>query len=365
MRINIFIIIPSLEGGGSERVISNVVKYLDEEKFKITLVLGCKKGKYVEEIPKLVNIIDFKKDRVRYAIFPIIKLIRHHKPDIVLSTLGHLNLLIAFFRPILPKRTKFIARESNTISLRNKDERYPKLFDFLFKTVYKNFDLVICQAKSMKKDLIINYNFPEQKLKIINNPVDFDKIEYLSAKDTGVSYLPKDKYNLLVIGRLTHQKRMDHAIKVMSCMPDNFHLTIAGEGELKEYLEELVVNLNLKDKVTFKGFVKNPYVLLKEANLVLSTSRYEGFPNVVLEANACGKPVLAYKYIGGIDEIIENDVNGELIEDGNLKLLSEALIKIFQSNNYNDEIIRNLTKQKYNVKHIVAKYESEFFNILK
>lgn len=354
---SLFIIIPNLKGGGSERVISNVVKHLDKSIFNITLILGQKVGEYVKDIPKEIVIIDLKKERVRQAIFPIIKLIQNKKPDVVLSTLGHLNLLIALFRISLPSNTKFIARESNTISIRNRDESYPRLFDFLFKTVYRNFDKVICQAQSMKLDLAINYKFPSEKMVVINNPVDFDNIEIL-LNEMPAFILSKNKINLIVIGRLSYQKRIDHAVKVMSFLPDNYHLSILGVGELDTEIAELIEELNLTKKVTMRGFVKNPYVIFGQADFLLSTSRYEGFPNVVLEANACGLPTIAYRYNGGITEIIENKINGVMVEEGNLQLLAKTILETKKSD-FNKEKIISITKNRFGVKKIVSLYQQE------
>lgn len=358
-KTNLFIIVPSLYGGGSERVVSTLINYIDQSTFEITLVLGNKVGEFVKDIPSNVKVIDLKKDRVRKAIIPIVKLLIKKKPDIAFSTLGHLNLLIALFRPFLPKRTKFIARESNTISVRNKDESYPRLFDLLFKTVYKNFDLVICQANSMKNDLANNYGFPSNKLVVINNPIDSQKIIKLSKSNHGF-LLPKNKINLLCIGRLSHQKRMDHAIKLMPLLSDDFHLTIIGDGELKNELDLLVKRLNLSKRVSLLGFIENPYSIVNQSDYMISTSRYEGFPNVVLEANACGIPVIAYNYIGGIDEIIIDKVNGELVENGNIKRFAQVIINTVNINNYDKKYIKKMTKEKYEANVIVKKYEIEF-----
>ena len=82
----------------------------------------------------------------------------------------------------------------------------------------------------MKKDLLTNFNFPQEKMVVINNPIDFDKINeftYIKSKES----LPKEKFNLLIVGRLTYQKRVDHAIKAMQYLSDEYHLTILGEGE--------------------------------------------------------------------------------------------------------------------------------------
>lgn len=358
----IFIIIPNLKGGGSERVISNLISCIDKSKFEVTLLLGNKIGKYVKEIPDSIHVIDLKKVRVRHAIMPIVKILRKEKPDIVLSTLGHLNLLIALFRPLLPRVTKFISRESNTISIRNKDENYPWLFDLLFKTVYKRFDLVICQAESMKADLFKNYGLSPNKMVVINNPIDFEKINKKDPELTE-NHLARDKFNLLIVGRLSYQKRVDHAIKVMRYLSEDYHLTVVGEGELELELKKLIKVSGLSGKVSMIGFNENIYDLYRQADLLLSTSRYEGFPNVVIEANACGIPVIAYNYIGGVNEIIKEGINGNLIKDGDIKEFSKAIIDSKENRRFNSEDIKIMTKNKFDILKIIKKYENVFSTI--
>jgi len=348
----ILFIVPSMRGGGSERVISIILKHLSRDKFNIVLILLKKEGKYLSDLPNDIEIIDLNVKKTRYALVKIIKEIKFQKPDIVFSTLGYLNILISILRPFFSKNIKFIARESSIVSIQNKEEKYPKLFDFLFRYFYKNFDLIISQSKYMKNDLIQNYKIDENKIKIINNPVDIEKIEKLSEEKLD------ERVDILLVGRLDKNKNFKDIISIMPEL-QNRTLTILGEGVELKNLKRFAKSLNVENRIKFLGFQSNPYKYMKRANILVLTSKYEGFPNVILEANACGIPVVAYNCAGGTGEIIKEGINGFLVKCGDRELLKKTIEKNF-IHNFKSDKIQNLIKNKYSIQKIIKLYEKSF-----
>ena len=354
----ILFIVPSMRGGGAERIMSIILNYLDKKKFDPILVLLKKEGPYLEDIPKDIQIINLQVTRARYAIIKIFRIIKQVKPDIVFSTLGYLNILLAMIRPLLSKNIVFVARESNTVSVKNKQKKYPIFFNLLYKIFYNNFDQIIAQSEYMKKDLIDNYNIMNDKIERIYNPVNITKIGALANKEITTLY-KNNKFNLLTVGRLDYQKGYDLLIEAMIKLDDRFHLTIVGEGKDKSKLKYLVESFDVKEKVTFVGFQSNPYVYMMHADLYILSSRYEGLPNVVLEANACGTPVVAFKCPGGTSEIIENGVNGFLCECGNIDGLVEKISKA-SLYSFDKKEIKSSIQSKYDVHIIIKQYEKIF-----
>ena len=344
-----------MRGGGSERVISIILNHINREGFDITLALLKKEGRYLDDLADDINIIDLDVKQARYSIFKIIKLIKEKKPDIVFSTLGYLNILISIIRPFFSKNIKFIARESSIVSVQNKQEKYPKLFDFLYKYFYSNFNLIISQSNYMKNDLISNYSIEKSKIVVINNPVDFDKINV--ASQTEEELFDKTKTNILAVGRLNPVKDFISLIKMVSKLDEKYHLTIVGEGDEKDNLLNLIDSLKLNKRVSLIGFQTNPYKYMKQADMLVLTSKYEGFPNVLLEANACGTPVVAFECPGGIGEIVDDGVNGFLVECGNINELANVIEKTTDYN-WNDNTIIKNTKERYKIENIIDKYQN-------
>jgi glycosyltransferase involved in cell wall biosynthesis len=356
-KIRILFFIPFMNGGGAERVVLTLLSHLNRDKFEPILVMMKREGRYLSLIPDDIEVIDLKASQARFAIFKIIKIIKEKKPDIVFATLAYLNLIIAMIRPLLDKNILFIARESNTVSVRNKREKYPKLFDWLYKKVYKNFDKIVTQATYMRNDLIDNYGLDARKMVTIYNPVDYEKIEAASLCEEDVS-LPK-KYNLLAVGKLGYQKGYDILLPIIGRLDSSYHLTILGEGADKDKLQKQAQELGIESQVTFAGFTHNPFAYMKKADLFILSSRYEGLPNVVLEANAVGTPVVAFDAPGGTGEIVKEGENGFLVSPFDEVAFATSIEKA-RAYDFDTDNIKSVTKKNFSIQKIIQEYEKLF-----
>lgn len=354
----ILFIIPSLNIGGSERVIVNILTILNRKKYKITLLMIKKEGEYLKLLPDDINIIDLNKKRTRYAIFHIIKFIKMESPDIVFTTLGHLNLLISITISLMPKKICFIARESSIVSQNIKTEKYPFIFKLLYRYFYNNFDKIIAQSIYMRNDLISNFRIKKDKIHVIYNPINSEKI-YEALKEHTKFYFDKSKINLLYVGRLEKIKDCESILLTLEQLGKQYNLTIVGDGSQKESLIQLANTLHLDHRVVFVGFQENPYPFIQNADCLLITSMYEGFPNVVLEANLLGKPVFGYNCPGGLSEIIQNGLNGYIIDERDPKKLAKA-IDIYYNKHFNSEAITKITLEKFSLIKIGREYECYF-----
>lgn len=308
MRKKILFLLPSLHGGGAERVMVTLLKNFDREKFDVSLALVAKEGTFLSEIPPEVKVYDLKAKRVRNTLVPLIKLIWKIRPDTILSTQGYLNLALIMIRFLLPKGLKIVVREGSIVSEKLPTIKYTWAWKFLYRKLYRKADLVVCQSKYMLKDLYDHFSVPADKLVQIYNPVDISDIR--DKSNQGACPFPEknDSINILSIGRLSHVKRHDRIIESMPQLlkiKPNAKLWILGTGELLNDLINKRDQLGLHDEVIFAGFQKNPYVWLKHANLMVLSSDYEGLPNVALEALACGCSVIAKDHPGGTKEIFE------------------------------------------------------------
>ena len=209
----------------------------------------------------------------------------------------------------------------------------------------------------MMKEFMGKYKKKKEKLVKINNPVDFDFIqEKLNHSEKPESFNDEFK-NIVAIGNLSARKGFDNLLKVFSHLKnEKIALHILGDGADKEFLHQLKNNLKLEN-VVFHGRQKNPYQFLKFADLFVLSSRYEGFPNVLLEAGACGTYSLANNCPGGIQEIIQNGINGEIGEIENHEKFAFKILEIL-SQNYDNEAIRHSIQSRFSKEIILEKYEN-------
>lgn len=351
----IIFIINNLGEGGTQRVFLNLLNNLNKEKYNVVLVLTKSKGDYFKLLKKDVKVIELNCKKARFFPFKLYKHLKKESPDIVISGLTDNNLIIGFTLAKLLKNIKFIARESNTLT-----KSCSKIKKIFIKISYKSFSQIISQSEDMERDLKDNFKISSKK---INNPVDIEKINN-SLKENKEIELDLEYKNILCVGKLSSQKGFDMAINTMKYIKDKkVRLSIMGSGNDEEKLKKQVKELKLNKKVIFLGRKSNPYIYMKKADLFVLSSRYEGFPNVLLEANACGTYALTNNCPGGINEIIEEGLNGSVINFSNSELAAEKIEELINVK-YDRKKIKDYIISKYHVNKIVQQYETLFDEII-
>jgi glycosyltransferase involved in cell wall biosynthesis len=282
-----------------------------------------------------------------------VKLVRAEKPDIVFSAMLHLSLWTIIFRFMMPRSTKFIARESTTVSA----YYVSKVTQWTVKKFYPWFDKIICQSDYMKNDLVLNFHVDPNKMMVINNPVDSNRI--LKLAETGDKNT-HDGYKIVTVGRLIYLKGYDillDAISILLKAGEDVTLMIVGDGPLLNNLTDQAKHLGISHKVKFVGFNANPYGIVSTSDLFVLSSRFEGFPNVVLESHVCGTPVVALKGPGGIEEIMIDNENGWLVRTSDAASLAST-ISLAKRNPLDKMRIRESALRRYDLKKIIPQYES-------
>ncbi|MBB6370289.1 glycosyltransferase involved in cell wall biosynthesis [Chryseobacterium shigense] len=358
MKKKVYFLLPGLTFGGAERIIFTLLNHLDEDKYEFTLLLFKNVDFPTLELKKNIKVRELGIERIRFSVLKILPIIHKEKPDIFFSGWGEISAFMSPFIPFL-KSTKFISRETNVVSEHVSRKEIKFFYNF-----YNNYHRIIAQSDDMRKDLIDNFNIKDEIITKINNPVDFDFIDgklNISVKPESFKYNYK---NVVAIGNLSARKGFDNLLKVFSRLKnENVLLHILGDGQDKEVLLQMKDFLGLKN-VIFHGKQDNPYQFLKYADLFILSSRYEGFPNVLLEAGACGTYSLANNCPGGINEIIQHQVNGEISDIENYEEFSLKIMKVLQGN-YDRDGIRNSIRSRFSKDIILDKYEKVLLDLMK
>ena len=275
----LFVLLPNLNMGGAERVVLTLLRNIDRSKFDCYLVvLGDDKGALISSLPNDVQAIFFNRKRVLSAVPSLIRHLWLARPELVFSNLSHLNLVIAIIRFLLPKSAKFIARESNVVSINLTQYRACAVWALLYKIFYRRLDQIVCQSTIMQNDLIENFCIPVEKTIVIPNPVDFDTIKAL-AKKGGANVTPPRvaaTFRFVFVGDLRPQKRVDRLLNALAIIPRGLvSLDIIGDGVERQMLHHLCNDLALSECVRFAGFQPNPYGWIDAADALLLTSDFE------------------------------------------------------------------------------------------
>lgn len=353
MKKKICFIVPSLGGGGAERVAFHLLNNLNLDNFDLSVVVVYKdKGDYLKDLRKEVRKIFLKKDKIRYCLFSLYKSLKSEKPDIVINFSFDLMMLMGVF--IIPffKNIYFINRQINILSM----QKFNFIKKILLRVAYKNFNKIITQSKDMTEDLLKNIDISKEKIMEINNPVDISKMEKLSNENIEIEFNENSK-NLLCVGRLSPQKGFDLIIEIMSLINDkNIKLYILGDGKEKGNLLNLIKKLNLEKQVFLLGRKSNPYVYMKNVDLFVLSSRYEGFPNVLIEAGACGLYSICNNCPGGVNEIILENINGNILNFNDKELVAKIIESSFILNRDKNKIKESI-RNRYSLEKIIKEYE--------
>jgi len=362
----ILLVVPSLRAGGAEKVMVHLANHLDRERFEPFLAVGTAEGPNAENLKPDVTLYNLGAMRSRAAVPAILKAVRTVKPRAVISTLGF-NFAVAITSPLFPRGTRTLLREGSTASayieamaLQNKTDA--RISHYSHRLLYGLADKIICQSDFMKDDLAKVYHLPEHKLARIYNPVDFDRIDELAA--AGDNPFKGEGPHLLTIGTLYHAKGYDFLLPAFAKVRQRFPgatLTFLGDGEDREQLIAQANQIGLGDSARFAGFEANPYRWLKYADLFVSSSRYEGLANVILEAMALGTPVVATDCPGGNREVMEEGVTGWLARPQDPDSIAETiLIALSAAPPLDAQLIRARCQERFSVRRIIAEYEALF-----
>jgi len=363
-KVKVIFFLGALGGGGAERVASNLMKYLDRNRFDISLVLCEDEVAYSipNDVKKYV-LLRNKKKRVFNHFIKILKLYRiliKEKPDVILSFMEYPNIINVLFKYIIPFRNI-----KHLISVRIVESRfYPRKYWRFLKFFYSKADIIICVSNDVVKDLIENFNIQKNKMIVIYNPVCLKDIEALKNEEIYEIWFKNNNPKIISVGRLTEQKGYDYLLRAFKIVMEKgitADLIILGEGD-KKTIENLAKDLKVEEHVILPGFQRNPFKFISKSDIFVLSSLYEGFPNALIEAMACNVPVIATRCPSGPEEIITDGVNGLLVPVKDEKALAEAIIDLLKNKTKAEKLAKAGRKrvEDFDINTIVKKYECVF-----
>ena len=317
------ILIYSLSGGGAERVVSYLLTHCISKEIDVHLIMMNTGVNY--DIPKSTRIHYIENSnpnehgvikalKIPFLAYKYARLVKKLELTHSLSFLtrpSFINVLSRFFTSY---KFKVITNERAFPTLQYSYKGFQSWFNKkMIKSLYKKSEAVISNSNGNANDLISNFKVTSDKMYVIHNPIDLDKISDINPKE---DFFDATKFNIITIGRLDIGKNHKMIINAINKLNNtNIHLYIIGSGPMQSELEDLVEKLNLKNQVFLLGYQANPYGYLKSANLFAFGSNHEGFPNVLLEAMACNIPIISTNCQSGPSEILklQNDKSDDIM----------------------------------------------------
>lgn len=299
-RKRVAFVLPSFVGGGAERVCLTFAGALERGRFDATIIVIDGRGELGYIVPAHVAVHNLGRRRVRHALWPLFQTLRRVRADVIVPTLGYLNLAVLALRFLLPRSTRVLPREANLPTQSIDAFAVPELARLAYRRLYAHADGVICNSQAVADELKTLCGVPPARIHRIDNPIDVGAIR---AAATEPAREPGEGPRFITSGRLTHQKGFDRLLELFAAAQPDARLTVLGEGPDRESLTARAARLGLGDRVRFTGFKASPWADYAGADAFLLPSRWEGMPNAALEALACGTPVIAVPEAGGIGEV--------------------------------------------------------------
>jgi glycosyltransferase involved in cell wall biosynthesis len=327
----ICLFLPSLDGGGAERVFVQLANEFAALGLRVHLVLAAARGPYLEDVAEGVRIVDLAAGGVMRSLPKLVSHLRSERPNALLSALDHANIIALLACRMSRTGTRCVISMRSVPSAVYREERFARrwLAPMLMRRFYRLADRIIANSHAVASDLIGNFCVPAEKVSVIYNPLDLDSISRLSREAVESPWLSLNSSPLiLAVGRLDVLKDFPTLIRAFSIVRSNrpCRLAILGEGAGRRDLEDLVDQLQLRKDVYLPGFIDNPFAWMRAANVVVSSSLTEGCPNAVMQALACGTAVVSTDSVGGCSEILEGGRWGRLVPVKDSQAMANSIL---------------------------------------
>ncbi|VAW79905.1 Glycosyl transferase, group 1 [hydrothermal vent metagenome] len=349
---HIAILLPSLAGGGAERSMLNLARSFSQQGRKVDLLLFRPEGAYINDVPELVRVIELKAGNslsgrlltaradpagISTLLKPVLlplkadSSIRHihtlkqymemQQPDIILSALTYTNLAVLWAKQLSRVKVPVVVSERIALSMHRRSDKRQHRWRWRFmlpmvKRTYRFADGIVAVSDSVANDLHRNVQIDRGSITTIYNPVVDDMLSKLAAQPLNHPWFePGQPPVILGVGRLIPQKDFQTLLRAFATLHEKkkIRLVILGEGRQRAELTELAQKLGVENDVDMPGFVDNPYQYMAHASVFILTSLYEGLPGVLIQALACGCPVISTNCPGGSAEILDNGKYGYLV----------------------------------------------------
>ncbi len=316
---DIAIFLPSLEGGGAERVMALLASGFAARGYNVDLVLVAATGPYLALVDARVRIVELGSDSVIRSVGALTRYLRRYRPRAMLSALSHANVVAIIANRLVGGAVRLVVSERLSLAAARRYHRgfKERAIRFLMRQSYCRADRVIVVATAMIDELEAQLGLARDRLECIYNPVVDDALAVAARQSCDHQWIAEAARVPVVLGcgRLSAQKDFGTLIEAFRIVRDRrpVRLIILGEGEDRAMHEKQTRESGVGEDIDLPGFVANPFAFMSRASVFVLSSIYEGMPGALIQAMACGTPVVSTDCPTGPDEILDNGRWGALV----------------------------------------------------
>jgi glycosyltransferase involved in cell wall biosynthesis len=328
--------LPSLAGGGAERVMLNLAIGFAERGFGADLVLATAEGPYLGGVPSSVRVVDLKVPNVLRALRPLMAYLRRERPMALLAALNHANVVAITAARAAGARTRTVISIHNNIGeeMEVQTGMRDRAIKWLLGRLHGLADAVVAVSQGVADDLTLRTGIPRERVHVIYNPVIMPGLQEAASQPPPHPWFEDASWPIVLgVGRLTQQKNFPALIDAFALVRQEqaARLVILGEGPERAIIQEHVRRHQIEDTVALPGFVDNPYACMARAAVLALSSEWEGLPTVLIESLAVGTPVVSTDCPSGPREILRNGSLGTLVPRGDVAALATAITRTLRA----------------------------------
>jgi glycosyltransferase involved in cell wall biosynthesis len=328
--LSLTVFLPSLSAGGAERSIVTLANGLATQGVPLTLALAKAEGPFAADVNPTVRVIDLNATSVWRALPGLVRHLRTSQPSVLLSAISHANVIAALAHRVARSRARLVLSERAHVS--SVQAAFPgmrmRATLALMRLTYPWADKIVTVSDGVAEDLRQRMRLPADRLVTIYNPVVDERLLALSRATPLHPWLSgKSVPVVIAAGRLIAQKDFGMLLEAFATVrrARPVRLIILGEGEDRASLAAHAKRLGVSADVSLPGFDPNPYASMRVARVLVLSSRFEGLPGVLIQAMACGTPVISTECPSGPREILEGGRWGALVPVGDAPAMAAAI----------------------------------------
>lgn len=329
--------VPWLTVGGVQRVTTTITNGLAARGYDVDLIVSYRTGDLLDEVNSDVRIVDLQTRRVPGigigASLPALRTyLSRREPSMLFSQMTYANVLCLLARRSTNADTKVFATEHNTFGMKN--DLKERLTNRVAAQLYPSADEVLAVSSGVADSVAAATPLSRSEVTVMYNPVDVADVRARASEPVDHPWLESDAHEVVLsVGRLAEAKDLETWLRAFARVVErrpNARGILAGRGPVREEMESLAAKLGLEDVVDFPGFVDNPYGYMANASAFMLSSRHEGLPTVLIEALACGCPVVSTDCPSGPHAILEGGEHGPLVDVGDERALADAVVQTLE-----------------------------------
>lgn len=352
----LLIYLPSFNGGGAERMRGQLAPAFINRGYQPTFVVN-----YINvpvALPPSVEVICLERRDTKSSLMPLMRAVKKIRPEVVLSSQPHSNIAMALAMKMAGHRAVFVPTFHNAFSREGSQSRVTKAgLSMATRLASAGARQIVAVSNGVADDLAATVGIPRSRIATIYNPVVAPDTAAMAQETPDHEWLiGRGPPVILAVGRLRAQKDFTTLLRAfahLTCTRDA-RLMIVGEGPQREELAALASELGIAERFAMPGFKQNPLSYIKAAAVLVMSSRYEGFGNVLVEGLACGTPTMSTDCPFGPAEILAGGQIGPLVPVGDATAMASAIIRLLENPPPREQLQKRA--QEFTVDHAADAY---------